>query len=85
MANDELVEGLIGAIVGGIGAGDDQRPRPSRRPGPDTGSAAAKIFDLAAHAVIGARLLRSNADAVIEAAIKKEIEIDANPREPALT
>lgn len=44
-----------------------------------------RIFELAAHAVIRARLLRSNADTVIETAIKKEIEADAKGIVPAVT
>ena len=44
-----------------------------------------KVFEIAAHAVIRARLLRSNADAVIETAIKKEVEADAKGIVPAVT
>lgn len=44
-----------------------------------------RVFERAAHAVIRARLLRSNADVVIETAIKKEIEVDAKGIVPAVT
>jgi cobaltochelatase CobS len=44
-----------------------------------------RIFEIAALAVIRASLLRSNADAVIETAIKKEIETDAKGIVPAVT
>jgi hypothetical protein len=44
-----------------------------------------RIFELAAHAVIRARLTRSNADTVIEAAIRREVEADAKGIVPSVS